>query len=198
MLNKKTFEVTNESELTGRPSGTDSDCLSDYGSFIYMKWLFVKALGALKFPDNYTVLIGSVLEDVWKTCSNWDEVAGRPSVEEDESSNNSHQPNGGGPRRNKGEAAQNSPSDSDPHENSIYPTSLKEAKKWGITILAASKKYEVPHNLLWRWSKEGRIPILFQGKGRGSATYLDKARCEQVAEIHREAKRQGKQPVRLA
>jgi DNA-binding transcriptional MerR regulator len=68
----------------------------------------------------------------------------------------------------------------------------------GITAHAAAREFNVPTNFLLRWAKElGIIPILSQGTGRGSATFLDREKAREVAEIYHEAKRQKIQPKKL-
>jgi hypothetical protein len=68
----------------------------------------------------------------------------------------------------------------------------------GITASSASREFNVPTNFLLRWAKElGVIPILSEGKGAGSATYLDREKAKEVAELYHEAKRQKTQPIKL-
>jgi hypothetical protein len=67
-----------------------------------------------------------------------------------------------------------------------------------ITASTASREFNVPINFLLRWAKElGAIPILSEGTGRGSATYLDREKARYVAELYHEAKRQRIQPKKL-
>jgi DNA-binding transcriptional MerR regulator len=68
----------------------------------------------------------------------------------------------------------------------------------GITANAAAREFKVPTNFLLRWAKElGVIPIVSEGKGAGSATYLDREKAREVAELYHEAKRQKIQPKKL-
>jgi DNA-binding transcriptional MerR regulator len=68
----------------------------------------------------------------------------------------------------------------------------------GITASSASREFNVPINFLLRWAKElGAIPILSEGKGQGSATYLDREKAREAAELYHEAKRQKIQPNKL-
>ena len=68
----------------------------------------------------------------------------------------------------------------------------------GITASAASREFNVPISFLLRWAKtEGVIPILSEGKGQGSATYLDREKAREAAELYHEAKRQKPQPIKL-
>jgi hypothetical protein len=71
-------------------------------------------------------------------------------------------------------------------------------KSKGISINSAAQEFNVPENFFWRWSKQRRlIPIVSEGKGQGSTTYLDRNKAQEVAEIYHEAKRQRKQPKKL-
>jgi hypothetical protein len=73
-----------------------------------------------------------------------------------------------------------------------------QEKPQGMTMNSAAQEFNVPRNFLWRWSKQRRvIPILEEGTGIGSPTYLDREKAQEVAEIYHEAKRQGKQPKKL-
>jgi DNA-binding transcriptional MerR regulator len=68
----------------------------------------------------------------------------------------------------------------------------------GITANSAAREFNVPTNFLLRWAKElGVIPILSEGTGAGSATYLDREKAREVAELYHEAKRQKIQPKKL-
>jgi hypothetical protein len=68
----------------------------------------------------------------------------------------------------------------------------------GITASSASREFNVPINFLLRWAKElGAIPILSEGTGQGSATYLDREKAREAAELYHEAKRQKIQPKKL-
>jgi hypothetical protein len=68
----------------------------------------------------------------------------------------------------------------------------------GITVSSASREFNVPINFLLRSAKElGVIPIVSEGTGAGSATYLDREKAREVAEIYHEAKRQHIQPKKL-
>jgi hypothetical protein len=68
----------------------------------------------------------------------------------------------------------------------------------GITANAASREFNVPTNFLLRWAKkEGVIPIISEGTGVSSATYLDREKAKEVAELYHEAKRQKTQPIKL-
>ncbi len=82
-----------------------------------------------------------------------------------------------------------------------YSTSVERRaaeKPKGMTLNSAAQEFNVPRNFLWRWSKQRRaIPIIEEGTGIGSPTYLDRERTREVAEIYHEAKRQGKQPKTL-
>jgi hypothetical protein len=74
----------------------------------------------------------------------------------------------------------------------------KPEKPQGISINAAAEEFNVPENFFWRWSKQRRvIPIVAEGIGQGSPTYLDKEKAQEVAEIYHEAKRQRRQPKKL-
>ena len=67
-----------------------------------------------------------------------------------------------------------------------------------ITARTASREFNVPINFLLRWAKElGAIPILSEGTGRGSATYLDREKARKASELYHEAKRQKIQPKKL-
>ena len=67
-----------------------------------------------------------------------------------------------------------------------------------VTINAAAREFNVPENFLRRWSKQRRvIPIVVEGKGQGSPTYLDREKTQEVTEIYHEARRQGRQPKKL-
>jgi hypothetical protein len=73
-----------------------------------------------------------------------------------------------------------------------------EEKPQGISINAAARESNVPENFLWRWSRQRHvIPIIAEGFGQGSATYLDRDKAQEVAELYHEAKRQRKQPKKL-
>jgi hypothetical protein len=68
----------------------------------------------------------------------------------------------------------------------------------GITANSAAREFNVPTKFLLRWAKQlGVIPILSEGKGAGSATYLDREKAREVAELYHEAKRQKIQPKKL-
>jgi hypothetical protein len=68
----------------------------------------------------------------------------------------------------------------------------------GITASSASREFNVPLSFLLRWAKElGAIPILSEGTGQGSATYLDREKAREAAELYHEAKRQKIQPQKL-
>jgi hypothetical protein len=68
----------------------------------------------------------------------------------------------------------------------------------GISITSAAREFNVPENFFWRWSKQRRvIPIVAEGKGQGSATFLDREKVQEVAELYHEAKRQRRQPKKL-
>jgi hypothetical protein len=74
----------------------------------------------------------------------------------------------------------------------------KPEKPQGISINAAAEEFNVPENFFWRWSKQRRvIPIVAEGIGQGSPTYLDKEKAQEVAEVYHEAKRQRRQPKKL-
>jgi hypothetical protein len=74
----------------------------------------------------------------------------------------------------------------------------KPQKPQGISINAAAEEFNVPENFFWRWSKQRRvIPIVAEGIGQGSPTYLDKEKAQEVAEVYHEAKRQRRQPKKL-
>jgi hypothetical protein len=74
----------------------------------------------------------------------------------------------------------------------------KPEKPQGISINAAAEEFNVPENFFWRWSKQRRvIPIVAEGIGQGSPTYIDKEKAQEVAEIYHEAKRQRRQPKKL-
>ena len=66
-----------------------------------------------------------------------------------------------------------------------------------ISLQDAARLWSVPDHFLWKWARQGKIPVLQQPKGPGSTTYLDKEAAEQVAEIYHEAKRQGRRPIKL-
>jgi len=71
-------------------------------------------------------------------------------------------------------------------------------KPEGISIHSAAREYNVPQTFLWRWAKiKGIIPILLEGKGKGSATLIDRERAQEVAGIYHEAKDLGIQPNQL-
>jgi hypothetical protein len=71
-------------------------------------------------------------------------------------------------------------------------------KPKGMTLNSAAQEFNVPRNFIWRWSKQRRvIPIVAEGSGIGSPTYLDREKAQEVAEIYHEAKRQGVQPKKL-
>jgi transposase len=71
-------------------------------------------------------------------------------------------------------------------------------KTEGISLNSAAREFNVPRSFLWRWTKQYRvIPMLSEGKGIGSPTYLDRGKAQEVAEIYHEAKRQHKQPKKL-
>jgi DNA-binding transcriptional MerR regulator len=68
----------------------------------------------------------------------------------------------------------------------------------GITARSASREFNVPTNFLLRWAKkEGIIPIISEGTGVSSATYLDREKAKEAAELYHEAKRQKIQPIKL-
>jgi ribosome-binding protein aMBF1 (putative translation factor) len=68
----------------------------------------------------------------------------------------------------------------------------------GITANSAAREFNVPTNFLLRWAKElGVIPIVSEGTGAGSATYLDREKAKEAAELYHEAKRQKIQPIKL-
>jgi transcriptional regulator with XRE-family HTH domain len=68
----------------------------------------------------------------------------------------------------------------------------------GITANSAAREFNVPTNFLLRWAKElGVIPIVSEGTGAGSATYLDREKAREVAELYHEAKRRRIQPKKL-
>jgi transcriptional regulator with XRE-family HTH domain/DNA-binding transcriptional MerR regulator len=68
----------------------------------------------------------------------------------------------------------------------------------GITANAAAREFNVPTKFFLRWAKQlGVIPILSEGTGQGSATYLDREKAREVAELYHEAKRQKIQPKKL-
>jgi transcriptional regulator with XRE-family HTH domain/transposase len=68
----------------------------------------------------------------------------------------------------------------------------------GISASAAAKEFKVPTDFLLRWAKEeGIISILSEGTGAGSPTYLDREEAQEAANIFREAKERGRQPLRL-
>jgi hypothetical protein len=74
----------------------------------------------------------------------------------------------------------------------------KPEKPQGISINAAAEEFKVPENFFWRWSKQRRvIPIVAEGIGQGSPTYLDREKAQEVAEVYHEAKRQRRQPKKL-
>jgi transposase-like protein len=74
----------------------------------------------------------------------------------------------------------------------------KPEKPQGISINSAAREYDVPQSFLWRWSKQRRvIPIVSEGIGSGSPTYVDREKAHEVAEIYHEAKRQKRQPKKL-
>jgi hypothetical protein len=71
-------------------------------------------------------------------------------------------------------------------------------KPKGMTLNSAAQEFNVPRNFIWRWSKQRHvIPIVAEGSGIGSPTYLDREKAREVAEIYHEAKRQGVQPKKL-
>ena len=68
----------------------------------------------------------------------------------------------------------------------------------GITASSASREFNVPTHFFLRWAKQlGVIPILSEGTGQGSATYLDREKAREMAELYHEAKRQKIQPKKL-
>jgi hypothetical protein len=68
----------------------------------------------------------------------------------------------------------------------------------GISANSAAQDYHVPTNFLLRWAKQlGVIPILSEGTGPGSPTFLDREKAQEAANIYHEAKRQGIQPLKL-
>ena len=83
-------------------------------------------------------------------------------------------------------------------DNPNDPDRLAVDKPDGITINSAAQEFNVPENFFWRWAKKRRlIPIVSEGKGQGSPTYLDKEKAQEVAEVYHEAKRQRRQPKKL-
>jgi hypothetical protein len=73
-----------------------------------------------------------------------------------------------------------------------------EEKPQGISINAAAREFNVPENFLWRWSRQrSAIPIVAEGIGSGSPTYLSREKAQEVAEIYHEAKRLNRQPKKL-
>jgi hypothetical protein len=73
-----------------------------------------------------------------------------------------------------------------------------EEKPQGVTLNSAAREFNVPRSFLWRWTKHYHvIPMLLEGIGIGSPTYLDREKAQEVAEIYHEAKRQRKQPKKL-
>jgi hypothetical protein len=68
----------------------------------------------------------------------------------------------------------------------------------GMSVNAAAREFNVPGDFLLRWAKEkGIIPILVEGKGIGSPTYIDREKAQEIAELYHEAKRQKVQPIKL-
>jgi DNA-binding CsgD family transcriptional regulator len=67
----------------------------------------------------------------------------------------------------------------------------------GISANSAAREFNVPQTLLRRWAKEGLIPLIAEGKGSGSATYLDREKVAEVVEVYHEAKQQNIQPIKL-
>lgn len=63
-----------------------------------------------------------------------------------------------------------------------------------IGIMAASKKYGIPHGTIWRWVDRGMIPVLRQGTGSGpgTATEIDEREMARIAESYRENPGKGK------
>jgi transcriptional regulator with XRE-family HTH domain len=83
-------------------------------------------------------------------------------------------------------------------ERAVHRFAREVEKPQGISINSAAQEFNVPLNFLWRWAKERHvIPIVWEGRGIGSATYLDWEKTQEVAEIYHEAKRQRKQPKKL-
>ena len=83
-------------------------------------------------------------------------------------------------------------------EKALWGFTRAVDKPDGITINSAAQEFNVPENFFWRWAKERRlIPIVSEGKGQGSPTYLDKEKAQEVAEVYHEAKRQRRQPKKL-
>jgi transcriptional regulator with XRE-family HTH domain/DNA-binding transcriptional MerR regulator len=97
----------------------------------------------------------------------------------------------------------------DAAQKGIQPTRLLKAEidqqaerrpqlDQGITASSAAREFNVPINFLLRWAKElDVIPILSEGTGQGSATYLDREKAREAAELYHEAKRQKIQPNKL-
>ena len=73
----------------------------------------------------------------------------------------------------------------------------KEVMENGITLRAASRKYDVPVDFLWRWAREGHIDVLRKGVGPGSPTYMCKKAAEEAASLYHRAKSEGKRPTSL-
>ena len=72
------------------------------------------------------------------------------------------------------------------------------AEQRGISLQQASRDFEIPYGSLWRCVTEGLIPVLNEGKGRGSSTYVDYRAARDVASIYHRAKADGhKQPIKL-
>jgi hypothetical protein len=83
-------------------------------------------------------------------------------------------------------------------ERAVRRFAREVEKPQGISISSAAQEFNVPLNFLWRWAKERHvIPVIWEGGGIGSATYLDRDKTQEVAEIYHEAKRQRKQPKKL-
>ena len=71
-------------------------------------------------------------------------------------------------------------------------------KNKGMSVNSAAQEFDVPAHFLLRWAKQmGIIPILLEGKGPGSATYIDREKARKAAEIYHEAKQLGIQPKKL-
>lgn len=63
-----------------------------------------------------------------------------------------------------------------------------------IGIMAASRKYGIPHGTIWRWVNRGLIPVIRagEGSGPGSATEIDERSLASIVESYRKDPGQGK------
>lgn len=62
-----------------------------------------------------------------------------------------------------------------------------------ISILAASRKYDIPHGTISRWVKKGLIPILLETR---NWLYVDEVKLAEVIQRYKQNPGQGKKTIK--